>query len=147
MPDSVLTPAPVKTTGRRAEANSAPRRAIGSSVTAADASGAFVVASAASPAWDVGGLFATRGAPGGPTSVSGSRPASPSGGRRAGGKRSRRVPPPAARGQGQTAVGAPGGEARRSHARQSTNNSAQAAATTALVRRSCRVPPNAVWSV
>src|SRR2546429_7423921 len=87
MPDSVLTPAPVKTTGRRAEANSAPRRAIGSSVTAADASGAFVVASAASPAWDVGGLFATRGAPGGPTSVAGSRPASPSGGRRAGGIR------------------------------------------------------------
>src|SRR5438094_9583008 len=63
-------------------------------------------------------------------------------------KRSRRVPPAAAPGQGQTVVVVvPGGAARRSHARQSTNSRAQAAATTALVRLSCRVPANAVWSV
>src|SRR5712664_68 len=35
MPDSVLTPAPVKTTGRRAEAKSAARRAVASATSPA----------------------------------------------------------------------------------------------------------------
>src|SRR2546422_7818204 len=78
MPDSVLTPAPVKTTGRRAQANSAPRRAIGSPLTDAGAgcAGAFVGASAVSPASAVGGRFERRVAPTRPALVFAPRPTS-----------------------------------------------------------------------
>src|SRR5229473_5992599 len=70
MPDSVLTPAPVKTTGRRAEVKSAARRAVASSTTpvsgdvAGDVPGdAFVGAGSARSAWDAGGRLWRDAAP------------------------------------------------------------------------------------
>src|SRR5260370_33322511 len=70
MPDSVLTPAPVKTTGRRAAAKSAARRAVAASITSVTGDGvgdapgdAVVEAGAARSAWDVGGRFWRDAAP------------------------------------------------------------------------------------
>src|SRR5438132_3737936 len=83
MPDSVLTPAPVKTTGRRAEAKSAARRPVASSITpvtgddGGDAPGdAFVEAGSARSAWDAGGRFWQDAAPRHPAWVVARRPTS-----------------------------------------------------------------------